>query len=227
MTPSSSLSSSLQPHLLPPFLDHLHRDTDVETDAGGVSTLHSLLLPIYVPPLNFATVQPGTVYRSGFPRLQNYAFLETLGLKGVMYLADQDFRADTLNWAEGRGLKVKHLRIESNKEPLVEASMKDMEDALLFAKDPENLPLLVFCNRGRHRVGLFSALLRREEGWSLSVVFEEYRRFFSPVEGADRIGGGEGSGGKAGRVGDLEWIEAFDLSGMQDGEELARMHGGG
>jgi hypothetical protein len=93
--------------------------------------------------------------------------------------------------------------------------------------DPENLPLLVFCNRGRHRVGLFSALLRREEGWSLSVVFEEYRRFFSPVEGADRIGGGEGSGGKAGRVGDLEWIEAFDLSGMQDGEELARMHGGG
>ena len=43
------------------------------------------------------------------------------------------------------------------------------------------------------------------------------------MEGADRAGGGEGSGGKAGRVGDLEWIEAFDLSGMREGDEETRV----
>lgn len=98
--------------------------------------------------------------------------------------------------------------IESNKEPLVEASMPDMRQALLFVHEPAHQPILVFCNRGRHRVGLLSALIRRTEGWSLTMLLDEYKRFF----GSD---GNVGDGGnKAGRVGDFEWVETFELSGV-------------
>lgn len=137
-------------------------------------------------------------------------------------------KSDTLKWAESRGLTIKHLRydhtayaaaryidslhsIESNKEPLVEASMPDMREALEFSLDPAHHPILIFCNRGRHRVGLLSALKRRTEGWSLTMLLDEYKRFF----GSD---GNVGDGGnRAGRVGDYEWIETFDLTGISGG----------
>ena len=39
---------------------------------------------VLVPPINFSMVEEG-VYRSGFPEICNFGFLETLNLKSVMY----------------------------------------------------------------------------------------------------------------------------------------------
>ncbi|KAL7005501.1 hypothetical protein EMMF5_004906 [Cystobasidiomycetes sp. EMM_F5] len=162
---------------------------------------------IYVPPLNFAIVTPG-VYRSGFPRPENFNYIDDLGLKSILsYLADQDFKEDTLHWAKKRGLQIYHVRAESIKEPLVQTSQTDMAEALKIALDTKNWPILVHCNRGRHRVGLLCALLRRLQGWSLTMLFDEYRRFFA-TPGV----GGQESGNHTGRPGDYEWIESFDLS---------------
>lgn len=41
-----------------------------------------------VPPENFAVVCPG-VYRCGFPKKRNFSFLETLGLRTVLYVDAQ------------------------------------------------------------------------------------------------------------------------------------------
>jgi len=40
---------------------------------------------ILVPPLNFAHILPG-VYRSGHPNAKNFPFMDTLGLKSIMYV---------------------------------------------------------------------------------------------------------------------------------------------
>lgn len=38
---------------------------------------------LFVPPLNFAMVDNG-IFRSGFPDIANFAFLQTLGLRSIM-----------------------------------------------------------------------------------------------------------------------------------------------
>jgi hypothetical protein len=40
----------------------------------------------YIPPLNFSMVDNG-IFRSGFPDSANFSFLQTLGLRSIMYVA--------------------------------------------------------------------------------------------------------------------------------------------
>lgn len=40
---------------------------------------------LFVPPLNFAMVDNG-IFRSGFPEPANFSFLQTLGLRSIMYV---------------------------------------------------------------------------------------------------------------------------------------------
>lgn len=61
-----------------------------EDDDGGL--LPESYLPVLdgegllVPPLNFAMVDYG-VFRSGFPDTANFAFLQTLGLRSIMWVS--------------------------------------------------------------------------------------------------------------------------------------------
>jgi len=41
-------------------------------------------LNVTVPPPNFGTVSQGAIYRSGFPREENFSYLATLNLKTIM-----------------------------------------------------------------------------------------------------------------------------------------------
>lgn len=67
----------------PPFLAKLGEQTASHDETGYPSTQTG---PIYVPPLNFAAVSTN-VYRSGFPRPENYCFLESLGLRSILSVA--------------------------------------------------------------------------------------------------------------------------------------------
>lgn len=40
---------------------------------------------LYIPPLNFSMVDNG-IFRSGFPDSPNFSFLQTLGLRSIMYV---------------------------------------------------------------------------------------------------------------------------------------------
>lgn len=40
---------------------------------------------LFIPPLNFAMVDNG-IFRSGFPEPSNFSFLQTLGLRSIMYV---------------------------------------------------------------------------------------------------------------------------------------------
>jgi tyrosine-protein phosphatase SIW14 len=65
--------------------------------------------------------------------------------------------------------------------------------------DPQAHPVLVHCNQGNHRVGCVMGLLRKLQRWSLTAIFDEYRRF---------------AANKA-RIADLEYVELTDVSGLQ------------
>ncbi|KAJ3185812.1 hypothetical protein HDU85_001181 [Gaertneriomyces sp. JEL0708] len=146
-----------------------------------------------VPPLNFAMVAPG-VYRSGYPNRKNFPFLQKLGLKSIMYLAEDDYFPETLTFLADHNIKIFHVRIGGNKEPFGEIDQKLISDALVNVLDTRLHPILIHCNKGAHRVGCLVGTLRKLQNWSMTSSFDEYKRF---------------AGSKI-RIADQEFIEVYN-----------------
>ncbi len=53
-------------------------------------------------------------------------------------------------------------------------------DALKIVMDSQKHPLLVHCNRGKHRTGCVIGCVRKIQRWSYASIFDEYRRFAYP-----------------------------------------------
>ncbi|KAJ3367370.1 hypothetical protein GGF31_007535 [Allomyces arbusculus] len=149
--------------------------------------------PVLVPPLNFAMVASG-VYRSGYPNKKNYAFLKSLKLKSILYLCPEDYNEDNVEFLKDNKVAFFHVKIKGNKEPFVEIDSNDIRSALETILDPTNRPILVHCNKGKHRIGCVIGCLRKLQHWSMTAIFDEYRRF----------------AGEKIRLADQECIELFD-----------------
>ncbi|KAH9461606.1 hypothetical protein MJO29_016812 [Puccinia striiformis f. sp. tritici] len=172
----------------------LNPSTDVDSVSSGpnstpkraIDPTHKIRMAPLVPPLGFAMVAPG-VYRSGHPNHCNFAFLDGLQLKSIMYICVDSYRPHTFNWAQDRGLKIFHYRIDSYKQPHnptneIEPERSKYISALTKILDIRNLPILIHCNKGKHRVGTISALIRIIQGWDTLAVKNEWDKFLG--EGA-------------------------------------------
>ena len=131
-----------------------------------------------VPPLNFSLVSPG-VYRSGYPNKKNFPFLKQLKLKSMLYLCEDDYSSETLEFLQENQIQSFHIRLESSKEPFKELSQELITEALLCVLDKRNHPILIHCNKGKHRIGVLVAIIRKCMNWSLSATLDEYRRFLA------------------------------------------------
>lgn len=72
--------------------------------------------------------------------------------------------------------------------------VKTICDAIIFAKDPNNQPVHIHCNQGKHRTGCVVACLRKYQGRPLDEILTEYKAYAYPKE----------------RLGDIEFIKAFE-----------------
>ncbi|KAJ1503767.1 hypothetical protein HMI54_004796 [Coelomomyces lativittatus] len=153
---------------------------------------------VLVPPLNFAMVCSG-VYRSGYPNRKNFTFLKTLQLKTLIYVCPESYAEENQRFAEENQIQVFHYQIKSNKEPYIEMKEKDVLDVLEKILDPAHRPILLHCNKGKQRVGCIVGCLRLLQHWSLSSIFDEYRKF---------------SGDKP-RMADQEFMELFPIDKVQ------------
>lgn len=147
-----------------------------------------------VPPLNFELVALGGLYRSGHPNERNFSFLRTLGLKSVLYLGTEEYRANMREFARDEGIRVFQVGLESNKEPFDEMDQAAVVRCLEIILDPNNAPLLVHCNKGKYRVGCVIGCLRKIQGWLHASIFDEFARWAGD------------------RYADFEFIEVFDAS---------------
>ncbi|KAL7749650.1 tyrosine-protein phosphatase siw14 [Sorochytrium milnesiophthora] len=145
-----------------------------------------------VPPLNFAMVVPG-VYRAGYPNKKNHPFLRKLALRTIIYLCPADYSEENLALIQEESIRFVHMHIDGNKEPFTEIAWDDVSNVLSLILDQRNHPMLLHCNKGKHRVGCIVGCLRKLQNWSMTSIFEEYRRF---------------SGEKI-RIADQEFIEMF------------------
>lgn len=175
------------------------KSTDNANTTGNwphnIDSINSSLLPsspstsLLVPPLNFDMISSGSgsgaIYRSGHPNERNFQFMLTLNLKSIIYLSVDDVRDNLQGWIDQThgAVKLLHFRLKVNKEPFAEMDESIVADALHSILDRRNLPTLVHCNKGKYRVGVITALIRRLQGWSITSIFDEYARF----AGSDRV----------------------------------------
>ncbi|KAK6202931.1 tyrosine phosphatase family-domain-containing protein [Scheffersomyces amazonensis] len=143
-------------------------------------TKSSSKLPL-TPPENFSTVV-NKIYRSSFPQPLNFSFLKTLKLKSILCLIPEDYPQLQLEFLKQENIKLFQLGMSGNKEPFVKINHDLITEAIKIVINPENQPILIHCNRGKHRTGCLIGVLRRLQKWSLTIIFDEYRKFAAPKE---------------------------------------------
>ncbi|VVA90031.1 unnamed protein product [Arabis nemorensis] len=148
-----------------------------------------------IPPLNFSMVDNG-IFRSGFPDSGNFSFLQTLGLRSIIYLCPEPYPESNIQFLKSNGIKLFQFGIEGNKEPFVNIPDHKIRKALKVLLDEKNHPVLIHCKRGKHRTGCLVGCLRKLQKWCLTSIFDEYQRF---------------AAAKA-RVSDQRFMEIFDVS---------------
>ncbi|KAK4707581.1 hypothetical protein R3W88_028506 [Solanum pinnatisectum] len=180
----------------------VNSSSDDEDDGGLLRESYSPVLDgegLLVPPLNFAMVDYG-VFRSGFPDTANFAFLQTLGLRSIIYLCPERYPEANVEFLNANGIQLFQFAIEGSKEPpLVNIPEETIREALRVVLDEKNRPLLIHCKRGKHRTGSLVGCLRKLQKWCLTSIFDEYQRY-----AAEKT-----------RVSDLRFMELFDISGFK------------
>ncbi|KAJ6925373.1 tyrosine-protein phosphatase DSP4 isoform X1 [Populus alba x Populus x berolinensis] len=66
---------------------------------------------LLVPPLNFAMVDNG-IFRSGFPDSANFSFLQSLGLRSILYLCPEPYPAANYEFLKDNGIRLFQFGIE-------------------------------------------------------------------------------------------------------------------
>ncbi|XP_049379377.1 tyrosine-protein phosphatase DSP1-like isoform X2 [Solanum stenotomum] len=180
----------------------VNSSSDDDDDGGLLPESYSPVLDgegLLVPPLNFAMVDYG-VFRSGFPDTANFAFLQTLGLRSIVYLCPERYPEANVEFLNANGIRLFQFAIEGSKEPpLVNIPEETIKEALRVVLDEKNRPLLIHCKRGKHRTGSLVGCLRKLQKWCLTSIFDEYQRY-----AAEKT-----------RVSDLRFMELFDISGFK------------
>ncbi|TXG46877.1 hypothetical protein EZV62_026171 [Acer yangbiense] len=154
---------------------------------------------MFVPPLNFAMVDNG-VFRSGFPDSANFSFLQSLGLRSILYLCPEPYPDSMNEFLKANGIRLFQFAIDGGKEPFVNIPEETIREALQVVLDVRNHPILIHCKRGKHRTGCLVGCLRKLQKWCLSSIFDEYQRF---------------AAAKA-RVSDQRFMELFDVSSFKN-----------
>ncbi|ODA78087.1 hypothetical protein RJ55_06690 [Drechmeria coniospora] len=160
--------------------------------------------PVVGRPVNFGVVVPG-VYRSSYPKPDDYDFLRSLRLKTVVTLVKKDELDHALAlFTSDNGIRQVVFNMKGTKKEAIPATL--MAAILQLVMDKGNYPLLVHCNHGKHRTGCVVAVVRKFSGWDLDHVLDEYRTFASPKV----------------RECDLDYINAFESSALALARKPAR-----
>ncbi|KAK4795784.1 hypothetical protein SAY86_028110 [Trapa natans] len=101
-----------------------------------------------VQPVNFSFVEEA-VYRSGFPHASNFAFIETLNLRSIIYLCPEPYPEDNMKYLQSRNIQLFQFGIEGKTEPSASMPEDTIAEALKVLIDVRNHPVLIHCKRGK------------------------------------------------------------------------------
>ncbi|KAK9459383.1 tyrosine phosphatase family-domain-containing protein [Lipomyces oligophaga] len=160
-----------------PGISQITTTNTVTTVPGQTHAQHNL--KDLAVPENFSMVVPG-IYRSSFPRAENFEYLKSKHFKSILVLVPDPYPEENMKFMKENNIQFFQVGMSGNKEPFVNVSDDTITKALKIAINPANHPLLIHCNRGKHRTGCLVGCIRKLQDWSLTMIFDEYRRFAHP-----------------------------------------------
>ncbi|KAI5813924.1 protein-tyrosine phosphatase, partial [Pyronema omphalodes] len=130
-------------------------------------------------PDNFGIVNGcGRVFRSAFPKPENFEALKRLGLKTILTLVSDPYPEENQKFLQDNGITHVQIGMPGNKETQVTPVSDELiSEALDVILDTQNHPILIHCNKGKHRTGTVVGCLRKIFGWSVPDSVEEYRHY--------------------------------------------------
>jgi tyrosine-protein phosphatase SIW14 len=131
---------------------------------------------LLVPPTNFSLVSRG-VYRGSYPNFQNFSFLEQLEIRSILFLCPEEYSPMNREFLQKNDIELLNVPMEGNKEPFKTIDPELVHRALTHVTDTRNHPIYIHCNKGKHRTGTVIGCLRKLQLWTLTSIFDEYRRF--------------------------------------------------
>ncbi|KAF1981114.1 hypothetical protein K402DRAFT_408670 [Aulographum hederae CBS 113979] len=159
-----------------------------------------------IPPPNYGSVVNGAIYRSGFPAPENFSFLASLKLKTIITLViPEEDVTDYAVFMDEQGIKNIQIPLPANKD-IIKVDPASVMRVLGHVMDKASHPVLIHCNKGKHRTGCVVGCFRKCQGEAKSNIHAEYHNYADP---------------KA-RALDKAFIDGFDERGIL---WMARMHG--
>ncbi|RMJ26024.1 Tyrosine phosphatase [Aspergillus sp. HF37] len=130
-------------------------------------------------PVNFAEVVEG-IYRSSFPQPTHLSALQALRLKTIITLVDEPFSPAHEQFLHDNNIIHHRIIVLAHKDPATRTPDAIINKILQILLDPRNHPVLVHCNKGKHRTGCVVACLRKTQSWSSADILAEYRQYSYP-----------------------------------------------
>jgi len=80
-------------------------------------------------------------------------YWSSLTSRSVIYLCEEEYPPANLDFIRKNGIQLLNFAATGNKEPFNHMSPEIVRNAVEAALNPENQPLLIHCNQGKHRTG--------------------------------------------------------------------------
>ena len=172
----------------------LPSDLDAPTETMSIGRrMHAFMVP-----KNFAQVVPN-LYRCSYPQVENLAFLRCLRLKSILTLVEEPYDDAHCQFITQGSIHHFEISIKAHKKKGDRIDESHLLAALKEVCNPGNHPMLVHCNKGKHRTGCVMACFRKMLGWRLEDVIAEYLKY---------------AGVKARQL-DIEYITSIDAEDLR------------
>ena len=128
---------------------------------------------------NFGEISAG-IYRSSFPGSCNIEHLQSLKLKTLITLVTTPFEPQVERWLSSKDVKHYRINIPAHKTSEDVIPMEAIAQVMALLTDDTKRPILMHCNKGKHRTGCVVACFRKLQGMDDVNAITEYHNFARP-----------------------------------------------
>ena len=128
-----------------------------------------------IPPSRMSRIEDG-LYRSSYPVLRNFRYLNRLKLKTIISLIPESPSSDLTTYCNCYNINLVHINVLRT-NPLNTSLQNNLVAAINICINSTNFPILIHCIDGKRITSLFVLLLRRLQAYSPVYAISEYWRF--------------------------------------------------
>lgn len=101
-------------------------------------------------------------------------------LLNVFCLTSDPYPQENIDFLEEEDITFHQIPMPGNKEETIRVAPESISAALRYILNPSHYPLLIHCNKGKHRTGCVVGCIRKLQNWDFQDIVEEYRLYSTP-----------------------------------------------